>query len=77
MRDERLLSYYSIMAQASFMLRQGLITQEEYVRLEARFAAKYGLPEGDLYRENHLLSSPSNGNMRHYEGVIKCSETSS
>lgn len=76
MSELRLLPYYSIMAQVSVMLEKGLISYDEYERIEARFAAKYGLSDGDLYRENHLLSSPSRGNMRHYEEVIECKRTS-
>lgn len=75
MSEQRLLSYYSVTAQVSVMLEKGLISCDEYERIEARFAAQYGLSDGDLYRENHLLSLPGRGNMRHDEEVIECKRT--
>ncbi len=62
----RLEQYLSSMMQAKQMLSQGIITQEDYVKIDTIIAAKYGLESCNLYRGIDLLYSEVRGNMPHY-----------
>ena len=45
------LGYLSAMAQAKCLLRQGIITQNEYMQIEKMFCRKYRLSKHSIFRE--------------------------
>lgn len=67
-------SYLASMLQAKKMLSQGILTPEDYAKIDTIIAEKYGISSCSLYRGVDLIFSGFNGNMSHYEGVTKCQE---
>ena len=75
MTDEyraQLEQYLSSMMQAKQMLSQGIITQEDYAKIDTIIAAKYGLESCNIYRGIDLIYKDIRGNMSHYEEVMTC-----
>ena len=70
----KLESYLASILQAKKMLSQGILTQEDYAKIDAIIAKKYGISSCSLYRGIDLIYSGFNGNMSHYEGVTKCQD---
>lgn len=52
------IDYLNAMAQAKAMLKQGLINEKEYLKIEQEMAQKYTLNNLSLYRLNELLIFP-------------------
>lgn len=67
MPEKNLLAYQSAMAQASAMLRRGIIDERDYAEAEGIFARKYGINSGSLYREIDLINQEFRANMSHDE----------
>jgi hypothetical protein len=65
-------SYLASMLQAKKMLSQGILTPEDYAKIDTIIAKKYGISSCSLYRGVDLIYSGFNGNMSHYEEVTKC-----
>ena len=70
----RLERYLSSMIQAKQMLSKGIITPEDYAKIDTIIARKYGLESCNLYRGIDLLYKEVRGNMSHHEEVITCQE---
>ena len=51
------INYLNAITQAKSMLSKGIITWDEYLKIEARMAKKYNLPKTSLYRANDLINS--------------------
>ena len=71
----KLESYLASILQAKKMLSQGILTQEDYAKIDTIIAEKYGISSCSLYRGIDLIYSGFNGNMSHYKGVTKCQES--
>ncbi len=67
----RLESYLASMLQAKRMLAMGILTPEDYAKIDTIIAKKYGISSCSLYRGIDLLYSRFNGNMAHEE-VAQC-----
>ena len=76
--DERyranLESYLASMMQAKKMLSQGILTSEDYDKIDTIIADKYGVSSCSLYRGIDLIYNNFNGNMSYYEEVTECQE---
>lgn len=55
--------YTAVMLQAEKMLKQGLISKEEYGIIDTKTAEKTGLSSGSIFLENRLIYSDIRGNM--------------
>lgn len=51
------IDYLNAMTQAKSMLSKGMITLEEYMKIEGRMATKYNLEKTSLYRANDLINT--------------------
>ena len=51
------INYLNAITQAKNMLFKGLISREDYFKIEDRMAKKYNLPKTSLYRANDLINS--------------------
>ena len=60
---EALLGYKSAMAQARLMQAKGLISAEEYAKIETKMCENYGINFGSLYRDIDWINTPFRGNM--------------
>ena len=56
-------SYLASMLQAKKMLSQGVLTPEDYAKIDTIIAEKYGISSCSLYRGIDLIHSGFNGNM--------------
>ena len=67
--DERyrtkLESYLASMIQAKKMLSQGVISSDDYIKIDTIIAEKYGISSCSLYRGIDLIHRDFNGNMSH------------
>ncbi len=67
--DERyranLESYLASMLQAKKMLSQGVISSDDYAKIDTIIAEKYGISSCSLYRGIDLIPGALNGNMSH------------
>ena len=72
--SERVIAYISAMAQARRMLVKRLITQSEYVKIDAMMLEKYYLSSSSIYRDIRLITAAVRANMSHHTGVIQCPE---
>lgn len=70
----RLEQYLSSMLQAKRMLDLGILTREDYAKIDTIIARKYRLESCNLYRGIDLLYSEVRANMSHYEEVTICQE---
>lgn len=64
---DAVFSYKASMKQAETMLEKGIISFEEYRKIDAKIAQKYGLNLCSIYAYNDLIYSKYNGNMQHKE----------
>lgn len=53
--NESMLCYRTAMAVALGMLRDGIISEEEYDQIDRIIANKYGLTSGSLFCRNPLI----------------------
>ena len=58
-------SYLASMMQAKKMLSQGVLTPEDYAKIDTITADKYGISSCSLYRGIDLILCGFNGNMSH------------
>ena len=58
-------SYLASMLQAKKMLSQGVLTPEDYAKIDTIIAEKYGISSCSLYRGIDLIHRGFNGNMSH------------
>ena len=63
MPDTNVTNYLSAMALCARMLRAGLIDRKEYAVFEEKMRSQYGLDTHSIYRDCHLLSAPTRGNI--------------
>lgn len=61
--------YLASMLQAKKMLSLGILTSEEYAKIDTIIADKYSISSCSIYRGIDLIYRASNGNMSHDEGV--------
>ena len=70
----RLESYLASMHQAKRMLAMGILTSEDYAKIDTITAEKYGISSCSLYRGIDWIYGGFRGNMSHYEEVTQCQE---
>lgn len=70
----KLESYLAAMLQAKRMRSMGILTSEDYAKIDTMMAEKYGIFSCSLYRGIDLIYDGFRGNMSHYEEVTKCQE---
>jgi len=58
-------SYLASMMQAKKMLSEGILTPEDYAKIDTIIADKYGVSSCSLYRGIDLILCGFNGNMSH------------
>lgn len=68
----RLENYLSSMLQARQMLSLGILTLEDYDKVDAILAEKYSISSHSIYRGIDLIYRSFRGNMPHYEEMTKC-----
>lgn len=68
--NEAMLCYRTAMAVAFGMLRDGVISEEEYDQIDRIIANKYGLSSGSLFCRNPLILQGFRANMSHTEGGV-------
>ena len=68
--NESMLCYRTAMAVALGMLRDGIISEEEYDQIDRIIANKYGLTSGSLFCRNPLILQGFRANMSHTEGGV-------
>lgn len=51
------INYLNAITQAKNMLSKGVITDGEFLKIEAKMAEKYNLDKTNLYRANDLINS--------------------
>lgn len=51
------INYLNAITQAKSMLSKGIITWDEYLKIEDKMAKKYNLEKTSLYRANDLINS--------------------
>ena len=61
----KLESYLASMMQAKKMLSQGVISSDDYIKIDTIIAEKYGISSCSLYRGIDLIHRDFNGNMSH------------
>ena len=71
---ERLEQYLASMLQAKQMLSMGILTPEDYAKIDTIMAEKYGISSCSLYRGIDLIYDGFRGNMSHYKEVTQCQE---
>ena len=62
MTDElfrRVATYQATMALMKYVLKDRLINEDEYIRMEEKFSQKYGLKSSVIYRVNPLINLES------------------
>lgn len=72
MRDvyrAKLERYLASMLQAKRMLSVGILTPEDYAKIDTIIAQKYGISSCSLYRGIDLLYASFSGNMSCYKEV--------
>ena len=57
------MDYELAISALSQLLESGLITKEEYEKLEKRIAKKFGLKDKSIFRINNLIYPMDNANM--------------
>lgn len=58
-----LLGYKSAMKQARDMVEKGLISADEYTKIEAKMCEIFGINISSFYRENDWINTHFRGNM--------------
>ena len=57
MMDQNEINYLNAITQAKYMLSKGIISWDEYLKIEEKMAEKYNLEKTSLYRANDLINS--------------------
>lgn len=70
----KLESYTASMLQAKRMLTMGILTPEDYTKIDTIMAKKYGISSCSLYRGIDLIYDGFRANMSHYKEVTICKE---
>lgn len=70
----KLEGYLAAMLQAKRMLSMGILTPEDYAKIDTMIAEKYGISSCSLYCGFDLIISAFRGNMSHNEEVTQCQE---
>jgi hypothetical protein len=70
----KLEGYLAAMLQAKRMLSMGILTPEDYTKIDTMMVEKYGISSCSLYRGIDLIISAFRGNMSHNEEVTQCQE---
>ncbi len=60
---QKVQAYQSAITQAQIMLKNGIIGKDDIVSIEHKFAEKYGLKTGSIYREIDLINVAFRANM--------------
>ena len=60
---KRVCAYLLAMTIADHLLREGIITNEDYQRIEPLILAKHGLNSRSIYRRNDWIISRPRGNI--------------
>lgn len=68
----KLEPYLSTMLLARWMQALGIISQEDFLKIDEAMAQKYGVPLTSLYRGIDLQSCGIRGNMSHHKEVSEC-----
>ena len=63
--DRDIIGYCSALAQARRMMNLGIISLEDFEKIDRLLLKKYHLPLSSLFRDKALLYKESRGNMRH------------
>ena len=63
--DNRHLIFCGVIAQARIMLQKGLITADEFARVDHVLSQKYKILPGSIFRDIRLINPVVRGNMRH------------
>ena len=71
---EAVTSYKASMKQAQIMLERGLISADDYAKIDTKLAQKYGLNSCSVYAYNNLIYSENRGNI-HTEEVFITNES--
>jgi len=56
--DKDTINYLNAMFQVRAMAKQGLIKEQDYIKIEQKMAQKYNQKETSIYRLNDLIISP-------------------
>ena len=67
-------SYLASMTQAKKMLSQGIISSDDFVKIDTIIAEKHQISSCSLYLGIDLIPCGLNGNMSHKEEVALCQE---
>ena len=67
----KLEAYLASMLQAKRMLAMGVLTPDDYARIDTIIAEKYGVSSCSLYRGIDLIYDGFRGNMSHYKEVTE------
>jgi len=67
---EAVTSYKASMKQAQTMLERGLISADDYAKIDTKLAQKYGLNSCSIYADNKLINIKYDGNIAHKEVLI-------
>ena len=68
-----LTSYKASMKQAKTMLETGLISAEDYSKIDTKLAQKYGINSCSIFADNRLIYTEHDGNIP-YEEVQNINE---
>ena len=63
--DKDIIGYCSAIAQARRMLKMGIISMDDYEKIDHALLKKYKLPLSSLYRDIALINKENRGNMPH------------
>ena len=63
--DKDIIGYCSAIAQARRMLRMGIISMDDYEKIDHVLPEKYKLSLSSLYRDMDLIYKESRGNIAH------------
>ena len=63
--DKDIIGYCSAIAQARRMLKMGIISMEDYEKIDHVLLEKYKLSLSSLYRDMDLIYKESRGNIAH------------
>ena len=67
---DAVLCYRTAMAVALGMLREGIISEDEYDQIDRIIANKYGLNLGSIFCRNPLILQEFRANMSHTKGGV-------
>ena len=64
---KNLIFYKSSMKQAKTMLEMGLISADDYAKIDTKIAQKYGVESCSIFADNGLIYTQNDGNIPHKE----------